>query len=294
MPAILSIHCAGHRVAGPVTLRMALPVKETGQLIAFDVGNTAVKCAVSTGDVWDIIFRIPTRPIPTLPDRLAESLTAAGESTPTGPRRWVASSVCPEADEALAQNCRRRDVPGPEIFGQHVPIPIPTLVRSPAQTGADRLLCALGARKIVGAPCIVIGAGTAITVDLVDTRGRFAGGAIAPGFGLAARALHEGAARLPLVESAAPARAVGRDTREAIQSGVDAFCRGGVAALVSAMSRELAPPHDKVAPVVVTGGASERLVTLDGPGEGAWGRLARRVPELIFVGMAAALRIGPA
>lgn len=272
---------------------MALPVKEPCQLIAFDVGNTAVKCAVGAGEVWDILFRIPTRPIPTLPDRLAESLTAAGKSIPTGPRRWVASSVCPEADEALVQDCRRRGVPGPAIFGLHLPIPIPTLVRNPEQAGTDRLLCALGAREIVGAPCIVIGAGTAITVDLVDARGRFAGGAIAPGFELAARVLHEGAACLPLVEPAAPARAVGRDTDEAIQSGIDAFCRGGVTALVDGMSRELQPPHDQGVPVVVTGGASERVVPLDGPGKGAWGLPARRVPELIFVGMAAALRIGP-
>jgi len=248
-------------------------------LIAFDVGNTAIKGAVCVGGRWEVILKVPTRPLDSLGDRLAAALTARAASIPTGPRRWVASSVCSEADEALAEDCRGRCVPGPEMFGRELPVPIPVLVRQPQKVGTDRLLCALGAREIAGAPCIVVGAGTAITVDLVDAEGRFAGGAIAPGFGLAARALHEGTSLLPLVEPGVAVRAAGRDTEEAIRSGIYHFCRGGVRELIARLAAE----SGGRAAVVVTGGDAGLLLPLDVDAE------VREAPELIFHGMSAAL-----
>ena len=254
-------------------------------LIAFDVGNSAVKCAAGGAGRWDLLFTIPTLPVDSLGERLAAALDDA--RLPDGPPRWVASSVCPEADEALAADCRRRGVPGPEMFGRELPIPITTLADEPERVGTDRLLCALGARELAGAPCIVVGAGTAITVDLVDAQGRFAGGAIAPGFSLSAQALHQGTASLPLVEPLAPERAVGADTTEAMRSGIDAFCRGGAAELVRRILAELPGREAEGLSLVVTGGQAERLLPLAGcelP--------ARHVPDLIFVGMAAALAGG--
>ena len=252
-------------------------------LIAFDVGNSAVKCAVRRAAGWEVVFRVATHPIAALGDRIAEALTACAGRLPAGPRRWLASSVFPDADRALFEDCRRRGVPGPEVFGRDLPIPIPALVRHPERVGADRLLCALGARELFGAPCITVGAGTAITVDLVDAEGRFAGGAIAPGFGLAARALHEAAARLPLVDPQPPPGPVGRDTEEAIRSGVEAFCCGGAAALVSAMAAE--PGAGGHPTVVLTGGDAGRLTAALRPCAGRF----EVVPDLIFHGMSAAL-----
>ena len=169
--------------------------------------------------------------------------------------------------------------PKPEFFGRDVPIPIETLLMHPERAGTDRLLCALGARERAGAPCVVVGAGTAITVDLVDAEGRFAGGAIAPGFGLAARALHEGASALPLIEPAVPDRAAGLDTVEAIQSGVYHSCRAGTSELVRLLMEQAGGDPA----VLIAGGDAELLLPLPSAPD------ARRVPELIFLGMAAAL-----
>ena len=257
--------------------------------MAFDVGNTALKCAIGREGGWEVVFRMPTRPVDTLAARLCEALGAAGEAIPQGERRWVVSSVCPEADAALAEDCRRRGVPGPRVFGRGLPIPIPVLVRQPERVGTDRLLSALGAREMLGAPCIAVGAGTAITIDLVDADGRFAGGAIAPGFELAARILHQATACLPLVEPSRPSRPVGLDTEEAIRIGVDAFCRGGVAALVAGMRRQLGERGVRLRGVVVSGGAASRLLPLELHAGGAPPE-ARHVPDLIFRGMAAALQ----
>jgi len=253
-------------------------------LIAFDVGNTSVKGAVEVGGAWKVILLVPTRPFEDLGDRLADALTACAASIPDGPRRRVASSVCAEADAALAEDCRRHGVPGPKMFGRDLPIPLPAGVKEPERVGTDRLLCALGARELVGAPCIVVGAGTAVTVDLVDADGGFAGGAIAPGLSLSARALHDGTSALPLVEPSRPERAVGRDTEEALRSGVYHVWHAGVCGLVRLMRQEAGYPQ---APVVVTGGNASLLVPLDAEGT------VEQAPELIFLGMSAALGLAP-
>ena len=135
-----------------------------------------------------------------------------------------------------------------------------------------------------GRPAVIVDVGTAITVDLVDREGRFAGGAIGPGLGLAARALHEGTACLPLVTPELPKRVAGLDTVEAIRSGVYRCCRGGVHSLVELLSREEGTAE---VPVVVTGGDAELLLPLrvDAP--------VRHVPDLIFTGMTAALEQRP-
>ncbi len=249
------------------------------QIVGFDVGNTSTKAAVLSARGAEPVLSVPTEPVGTLAVRLGEGLRACGRVLPPGVR-GVASSVCPEANGAL-QAFWRSSAPGGDlrIFGTDLAVPIPTLVREPDRVGTDRLLCALGARRAAGAPCVAVGAGTAITVDLVDAEGRFAGGAIAPGFALSAHALHEGTACLPLIEPSAPRGAVGLDTVEAIRSGIYQFCRAGVAALVERMGAQAGGPIR----VVVTGGDAPLLLPLEVAVP------VLHVPELIFLGMAEAL-----
>src|SRR5262249_13549250 len=89
----------------------------------------------------------------------------------------------------------------------------------PAEVGADRLVNALAAARLHGAPAIVADFGTASTFDCVAADGAFVGGAIAPGLELGLEALAARTAKLPRVELRIPDRAIGRDTVAAIQSG---------------------------------------------------------------------------
>src|SRR5262245_62003842 len=101
------------------------------------------------------------------------------------------------------------------------------LVKNRAQTvGGDRLAQASAAWHRVGGPCVVVSMGTAITIDVVNGRGEFSGGLIAPGLRLMARALHEHTARLPEVEPARLKSPLGRHTREAIQAGISFAAEG--------------------------------------------------------------------
>lgn len=142
-----------------------------------------------------------------------------------------------------------------------VPEPlVANLCRSPERVGRDRLHAAAGAARLVGRSCVVVDAGTALTVDALRVApdgASFLGGAIAPGPRLLARALATGTARLPEVSPRPGARALGRVTEEALEAGIVVGFRGAAGRLVEELARE-AELHD--APVVLTGGAAEFLL----------------------------------
>lgn len=123
--------------------------------------------------------------------------------------------------------------------------------------GVDRWLAAIGAWTSVGKACLVIGAGTATTVDLIETaqetgHGIYRGGLILPGIDLMHQALHQGTARLPDTPGryrCAPD--VADNTADAITSGIfEATCGA-----IERMGRRL--PND--APWLLTGGHAVAL-----------------------------------
>src|SRR6185295_1995677 len=96
----------------------------------------------------------------------------------------------------------------------------------PETVGADRLAQASAAWGRTRGACVVVSMGTAITIDVVNARGEFVGGLIAPGLRLMARALHDHTALLPEVEPVRTRNPVGRHTRAAIQAGISTAAEG--------------------------------------------------------------------
>ena len=135
----------------------------------------------------------------------------------------------------------------------------------PAEIGPDRIADAVAARAVYGAPCIVVDLGTTTNIEVIDAKGAFAGGVIAPGLALGARSLSAAAARLPQVEPAAPARVIGRSTREAMRSGVVlgevARLDGMLDMVLAEMRAEDAAGEDAV-PIVITGDDAAVLASL--------------------------------
>ncbi len=157
--------------------------------------------------------------------------------------------------------------------------------REPGRVGVDRLYAAAGAAALCGRSCVVVDAGTALTVDAVlvgeGTRA-FLGGAIAPGPRLLAAALAAGTARLPRIEPRVGAGALGTVTEDAIQAGVVVGFRGAAERLVEEVAAEAGLGTMSV---VLTGGAREFLLV-------PWPFTARPLevaPELVHRGLLAAL-----
>jgi type III pantothenate kinase len=125
------------------------------------------------------------------------------------------------------------------VVGPGVRSGLPVLTDNPREVGTDRVANAIGAVHLVGAPCLVVDFGTATTFDVVNAKGEYVGGAIAPGVQLSLEALGEHAAQLRQVELVTPRTAIAKNTVEALQSGAVFGFAGQVDALVSRMLAEL-------------------------------------------------------
>ncbi len=106
-------------------------------------------------------------------------------------------------------------------FNNETPIPLEIAYRTPQTLGSDRLAAAVGAwYEAKGHNIIIIDAGSAITTDFVDSKGKYLGGNIAPGIKMRLMALHEYTSRLPLVDKEGEIPTIGYNTETAIRSGV--------------------------------------------------------------------------
>lgn len=123
----------------------------------------------------------------------------------------------------------------------------------PTQAGADRITNAVAAKQTYGIPVLVVDFGTATTIDVVDDKGAFRGGAIMPGFMLSAQTLFSKAAKLSSVPLVCPEHALGSTTQEAVQSGMVIGAAAQIEGLVARIKKELNCPDAKV---VATGGNS--------------------------------------
>ena len=109
-------------------------------------------------------------------------------------------------------------------------------VERPEQVGHDRLANAVAGAELLGAPCIVCDFGTATTFNLVLPRRGFAGGVIAPGYGMWFDAMGR-AAQLPRLAPGGIKRKTGRNTEEAIRLGARWGFRGMVVEVLWQLSK---------------------------------------------------------
>lgn len=167
--------------------------------LALDVGNTRTKLAVFEGselvrkEVWDSLT--------------LEALSELAYNHRV--EKIILSSVAHVAEEITAFLKSR-------FFflelGTQTPLPIEIHYRTPATLGRDRIAAAAGAHALYpGEHCLVVDAGTCITLDLLTAQGHYLGGNIAPGIGMRLRAMHRFTAKLPLLvdEGFSPARSIG-------------------------------------------------------------------------------------
>ena len=121
---------------------------------------------------------------------------------------------------------------------------------NPRDVGADRIVDAVAALELYGPPIIIVDFGTATVFDAVSRDGVYLGGAISPGINVAAEALFLNTSQLRRVELVAPESAIGKNTTEALQSGLVLGYAGLVTGLVARFKKELGQD----AKVVGTGG----------------------------------------
>ena len=117
---------------------------------------------------------------------------------------------------------------------------------------------AVAVKHHFGAPAVVVDFGTAVTFDVVDRRGNYAGGIIAPGLAAMTDYLHEKTALLPRIRIRDVKAIVGKNTEQAMLIGAVHGYRGLVRELISELKREL---KVRRLPVVATGGYAQLIAS---------------------------------
>jgi type III pantothenate kinase len=227
-------------------------------LLAIDVGNTETVVGVFRDE--DLAWRwrmatVPSRTADELALLFGGFLEQHGLSFDRNVTGVVVSSVVPGATQALREMVRRYFGFPPVIVEPGVKTGVAVLIDNPKEVGADRIVNSLAAYIRFGGPALVVDFGTATTFDCVSERGEYVGGAIAPGIQVAAEALFEHTARLPLVELVAPRSAIGKSTVEAVQSGLILGYAAMVDGMVERIAKELGQPT-----VIATGGLAPVVI----------------------------------
>ena len=131
-------------------------------------------------------------------------------------------------------------------------IGIEILTDSPSEVGADRICNACAASRLYKAPVIVVDFGTATSFDIVNSQKQFIGGVITAGMKIQAAALSEFTSKLPKLKIEAPKDAIGRNTIDAMLSGIVR----GHAAMIDGLLEECQKELGERALMVATGGYS--------------------------------------
>jgi type III pantothenate kinase len=167
----------------------------------------------------------------------------------------------------------------------HTDLPIKAALERPDWVGIDRLAGAVAANRLRDPrrPAIVVGVGTAITVDLLSADGVFRGGAILPGIAMSAHALDEFTdllPRSPADELAVEPPALGTSTLAAIQSGLYWGAVGAIRELAARLAATLGPQSQRPE-LFLTGGAAPSVAMQLDPA-------ARHIDHLVLAGIALA------
>ena len=180
----------------------------------FDLGNTRLKCT-------------PLRPDGSVGEVVAIAHDDADswlDALPAGEVDCIASVAAPARRVALLDALCARFVRLHRVHTETALGPLRIAYAEPAHLGVDRFLAMLG---LCGSgSALVVGVGTALTLDLLDGEGRHRGGRIAPSPQLMREALNARAAQLPA--TGGDYAEFADDTHHALASG----CDGAALALV--------------------------------------------------------------
>ena len=235
-------------------------------LLTIDIGNTAVTMGVfregqapgvDTNGASPVDRLITTLRLATDSGRLADEygimLKNLLEFRGIAPADISAACICsvvPPLTALFEDVCQRFFGVAPLLVSSQIDLGMPVRYDTPRDVGADRIVDAVAAVKLYGAPVIVVDLGTATVLDAVSRDGEYLGGAITPGINVSVDALYRNTSLLRRVELVAPSEAVGRNTTAALQSGI-VF---GYAGLVSTMVERFKAEIGADAKVVGTGG----------------------------------------
>jgi type III pantothenate kinase len=229
-------------------------------LLALDVGNTNIVIGVFENQNLKTHFRVSTALTRTSDEYGQQiiSLLRYSAIEQHEIKDVIISTVVPPLTDNLRETARKYFNSDALFIEPGVKVGMNIKYENPREVGADRIVNAVAALSMYDPPIIIVDFGTATTFCVINESGDYIGGSIAPGIGISIEALFRAAAKLSRVEAKKPERLIGRNTVEAMQSGIYYGFVGQVDEIVRRLKKELKTP-----PKVIATGGYARLIAGD-------------------------------
>jgi type III pantothenate kinase len=227
-------------------------------LLTFDIGNTNIVIGLFEDNKLKKKWRIISNPKKSVDDYAVDmvELFLTDQIDCLKIEDVIVASVVPALNEIIVEAVKKFTSDQIQIFeigDNKTKLDIEILVNNKTEVGADRLINSIASYKKFGGNLIVIDFGTATTFDVVGKDGEYLGGVIAPGVNLSLKALHDMTAQLPKISIKHQKNVIGKNTIEAMNSGVYFGYISMVEGMIEKIEKELGHKTTKV----ITGGLAE-------------------------------------
>ena len=223
-------------------------------IIAVDIGNTETTVGIGSKDNWDS-YRFTTRDTNTPDELLAlfNSTFQIKSEVKKDIEGAIICSVVPQATNSFSEAIHKFLNLEPVIVGPGIKTGLKVNIDNPKELGPDRIANSVAGYLITETDTVVIDLGTATTFDVVSKNKEYLGGSIAPGIKISLDALTLKTASLKSVELDTPNKVIGKNTYEAIQSGLIM----GHASMIDSMVEKIILEIDIEPKIILTGGLSK-------------------------------------
>tara|TARA_B000000475_G_scaffold154575_1_gene124516 strand:+ start:4427 stop:5194 length:768 start_codon:yes stop_codon:yes gene_type:complete len=244
------------------------------KIIAIDIGNSETNVGVGNSTKWES-YRYTTRKTITSDELLMMfkttiDLSKLNDKAVDG---VIVCSVVPQITDSVVSAISEFTTKDVLVVGPGIKTGLKVNIDNPKELGPDRIANSVGGFKKTNKEVVIVDLGTATTFDIVNSNKEYLGGSIAPGIKISLDALISKTSSLKSVELKEPDKVIGKNTYEAIQSGLVL----GHASMIDSMLEKIVLESNLSPGVVITGGLGtliqpvlninssyEKNLTLDG------------------------------
>ena len=244
------------------------------KIIAIDIGNSETNVGVGNSTKWES-YRYTTRKTITSDELLMMfkttiDLSKLNDKAVDG---VIVCSVVPQITDSVVSAISEFTTKDVLVVGPGIKTGLKVNIDNPKELGPDRIANSVGGFKKTTKEVVIVDLGTATTFDVVNSNKEYLGGSIAPGIKISLDALISKTSSLKSVELKEPDKVIGKNTYEAIQSGLVL----GHASMIDSMLEKIVLESNLSPGVVITGGLGtliqpvlninssyEKNLTLDG------------------------------
>ena len=229
-------------------------------ILTIEIGNSTITLGGVEGDEVRFQCRINTDRVKTSDTYCIDlkplfDIYGIGLETIEG---VIIASVVPQVLNSVRTAIRKLLGKEPLVVGPGLKTGLDIRVENPGQTGAGLVAADVAALSEHQPPLIIIDMGTATTMTVLDPNGAHLGGCVCPGVKISLEALTGNTSLLPGIQLDSPKQALGRNTADAMRSGI----MFGTASMLDGMIDRLRAETGWDFTIVATGGLAKRIVPL--------------------------------